>query len=161
MNPCTSIWTNSKLKDFINTRLWWCTGFSCSTHSLGLGLVGRGGALTAEGDEGGAAVSFTLEGDCRLSSGGLFKAWPFCRGLSGTLSWGSLSAETWTGSAVTLGQMSSSLIWKASALGGVLGGTSNKLISVGGGGNDWLSSNTLSSPDTPLLGNSSATRNPR
>lgn len=59
-----------------------------------------------------------------------------------------------------LGQMSSSLIWKASALGGVLGGTSNKLISVGGGGggrNDWLSSNTLSSPDTPLLGNSSAT----
>ncbi len=88
-----------KAKDFINTRLWWCTGFSCSTHSLGLGLVGRGGALTAEGDGGEAAVSFTLEGECRLSSGGLFKAWPFCRGLSGTLSWGSLSAETWTGSA--------------------------------------------------------------
>lgn len=56
--------------------------------------------------------------------------------------------------------MSSSLIWKASALGGVLGGTSNKLISVGGGeggggGNGWLSSNTLSSPVSPLLGNSS------
>lgn len=62
--------------------------------------------------------------------------------------------------------MSNSLIWKASALGGVLGGTSSKLISVGGGGggrggggggNDWLSSNTLSSPDMPLVGISSAT----
>ncbi len=43
-------------------------------HSLGLGLVGRGGSLTAEGDGGRDAISFTLEGDCRLSSGGLFKA---------------------------------------------------------------------------------------
>lgn len=55
--------------------------------------------------------------------------------------------------------MSSSLIWKASALGGVLGGTSRRLISFGGGGggNDWLSSNTLPSPETPLLDDSSAT----
>lgn len=55
--------------------------------------MGRGGALTAEGDGGGAAVSFTLEGDDRLSSSGLVN-WPFCRGLLGRLSSGFLSVET-------------------------------------------------------------------
>lgn len=131
-------------------------GDGCGTHSLGLGLMGTGGpSLAGDGDRGSAVsspvgdgISFILTADWGLGVLLLEKA-PF--------GWCSTSAAAWT-----LGQMSSSFIWKASALGGVLGGTSRRLISVGGGGGrggkEWLSSKTLSSLGTPFLGESSDTK---
>lgn len=115
--------------------------------------MGTGGASLAEDGDGGSAaspagdrISLVLSADWELGVLLLEQA-PFdcC----------STSVAAWT-----LGQMSSSFIWKASALGGVLGGTSRRLISVGGGGggNDWLSSKTLSSPGMPFLGDSSDTK---
>lgn len=111
--------------------------------------MGTGGAsLAGDGDGGSASsprgdgISFILAADW-----GLVEKAPFdcC----------STSAPAWM-----LGQMSSSFIWKASALGGVLGGSSSRLISVGrgGGGNDRLSSKTSSSLGTPFLGDSSDTK---
>lgn len=89
--------------------------------------MGTGGpSLAGDGDGGSAAsptgdgISFILAADWGLGVLLLEKA-PF--------NWCSASVAAWT-----LGQMSSSFIWKASALGGVLGGTSRRLISVGGGG---------------------------
>lgn len=129
----------------------WRAGEPNVTHSLGLGLMGIGGAsLAADGDGGsttspiGAGISFILTDDWGLGVPLLERA-PFdcCS----------------TPAAWTLGQMSSSFIWKASALGGVLGGTSRRLISVGrgGGGNARLSSKMLLSLGTPFLGDSSDT----
>lgn len=115
--------------------------------------MGTGGpSLAGDGDGGNAAssvgdgLSFMLTADWGLGVLLLEKA-PF--------DWCLTSGAAWT-----LGQMSSSFIWKASALGGVLGGTSRRLISLGGGGggNERLSSKTLSSPGTPFLGESSDTK---
>lgn len=84
--------------------------------------------------------------------------WPFCIGPFPLSS----SAEPicTAGRADTLGQISTSLIWKASVLGcgSVLGGSSRRLISVGGGGGGKAaaSSNPELSPDMPLLDESSA-----
>lgn len=108
--------------------------------------MGTGGpSLTGDGDGGSAAspigdgISFILTADWGLGVLLLEKA-PF--------DWCSTPMAAWT-----LGQMSSSFIWKASALGGVLGGTSRRLISVGGGGggNDRLSSKMQSSLGAPFL----------
>lgn len=159
------------------------------THSFGLGLVGSGGPSFpwdgdslpgAEGESGAmwaetgasAAGSVCGRGGGGGGSGsgsgvfsgtfggdGGFGGWPLCR-VSGPAS--STSELICTGCrADTLGQISSSLMWKPSepGWGSVLGGSSRRLISVGGGGGggkDIASSKPELSPDMPLLDESSA-----
>ncbi len=166
-------------------------GDTTGTHSFGLGLVGSGRpSFPGDGDsfpgdwgEPGAtwdglwavAVTSVIRSDCgrgggggvvtlgRLGGDGGFVSWPFCTDpFPWTLS--SPSEPICTGGRDdTLGQISSSLTWKASVpgWGSTLGGSSRRLISVGGGGEGKAvaSSNPELSPDTPLLESSAADGN--
>lgn len=158
-----------------------------STHSFGLGFVGSGGpSFPGDGDslpgEGGGGESGAIRVGLfssvigsnfgRGGSGGGGGGVLSVGGVFGSVGWSvvtdplSLSAHPTSesictgGSDDTLGQISSSLTWNISATGwgGILGGSSSRLISVGvgGGGNAATSSIPELSPDRPLLDESSA-----